>query len=263
MDRVYAQGPRIRNELVNRNRLSSQAAAARNKLFRHMLEGEQPAGTRHPEVPAGARGLPLRSPGRKSPRRDARRLGVRAARRLRSPQPRARLEAAWTLLMAATEDAPAAFNALADALAEPPIGMRRGIFPIMFLHYYVLHRYEIACYDEGVYTPTLTYEHLERLVRRPDLFAFQRFRIKGVRADLFDEYGRALLDRKPDTDDPAAASAGPRPVRRRPRRPREANAAGCRPRRYGSATRSISRSRRRSSFSRRFPRPAATTRKGI
>ena len=201
MDGVYAQSPRIRNELVNRNRLSSQAAAGRNKLFRHMLEGEHlpelgiqkypperavyrsvlQAGNLHIETPDGWAFVPPRG-------RDPLNL-VPAWKRLDA-------------LMAATEDAPAAFAALTDALAEPPIGMRRGIFPIIFLHYYVLHRYEIACYDEGVYTPTLTYEHLERLVRRPDLFAFQRFRITGVRADLFDEYGRALLDRKADTEDP-------------------------------------------------------------
>lgn len=201
MDQVYAQSPRIRNELVNRNRLSSQAAAARNKLFRYMLEGEQlpelgiekypperavyrailQAGNLHVETPDGWTFMPPHG---------------------RDPL---NLIPAWNqldALMASTEDAPASFDDLADSLAEPPVGMRRGAFPIIFLHYYLLHRYEIACYAEGIYMPTLTYEHLERLVRRPDLFAFQRFRIKGVRADLLDEYTRALLDRKPDTEDP-------------------------------------------------------------
>ena len=37
MDGIYHQSPVILNELVNRDRLSSQAAAARNKLFQHML----------------------------------------------------------------------------------------------------------------------------------------------------------------------------------------------------------------------------------
>ena len=201
MDRVYAQGPRVRNELVNRNRLSSQAAAARNKLFRHMLEGAS-----LPEL--GIQKYP--------PERAVYRSVLRAGRlHVEKPEGWAfvppggcdplNLVPAWErldVLMAATEDAPVAFDALADALAEPPVGMRRGIFPIVFLHYYLLHRYEIAFYDEGVYAPTLTYEHLERIVRRPDLFTFQRFRIEGVRAELFDEYGRALLDRKPDTEDP-------------------------------------------------------------
>ena len=36
-------------------------------------------------------------------------------------------------------------------LAAPPFGVKRGVFPILFLHYYLLHRYEIAFYDEGTY----------------------------------------------------------------------------------------------------------------
>ena len=201
MDRVYAQGPRVRNELVNRNRLSSQAAAARNKLFRHMLEGES-----LPEL-----GIQKYPPERAVYR------SILGAGRLHVEKPEGwafvppggcdplNLVPAWErldVLMAATEDAPVAFSVLADALAEPPVGMRRGIFPIVFLHYYLLHRYEIAFYDEGVYTPALTVGHLERMMRRPDQFAFQRFRIEGVRADLFAEYGRALFDREPDAADP-------------------------------------------------------------
>ena len=201
MDRIYDGTPVIRNELVNRNRLSSQGAAARNKLFRHMLEQEHRAdlgiekypperaiyrsllhaGRLHVETPEGWAFVP---PGHDDP---------------------LRLRPAWSRideLMAASEAAPVPFDRLADALAEPPVGLRRGAFPVLFLHYYLLHRYEIAFYDEGVYSPTLTTGHLERLVRRPDLFAFQRFRIEGVRADLFAEYGRALFDRAPDDADP-------------------------------------------------------------
>ena len=201
MDRVYERAPAIRNELVNRNRLSSQAAAARNKLFRHMLEHERLpelgiekypperaiyrslllAGRLHIETPDGWVFVP---PGDDDP---------------------LKLRFVWTRideLMAASETDPIRFDKLADALAEPPVGLRRGAFPILFLHYYLLHRYELAFYDNDVYTPTLTVGHLERMMRRPDQFAFQRFRIEGVRADLFTEYGRALFDREPDAADP-------------------------------------------------------------
>ena len=44
MDRIYDQSPVISNELINRERLSSQAAAARNKLFQHMLDDHDKAG---------------------------------------------------------------------------------------------------------------------------------------------------------------------------------------------------------------------------
>ena len=201
MDHVYERSPLVRNELINRNRLSSQAAAARNKLFQHMLEKQSEselgiekypperaiyrsilqAGKLHVKTPNGWAFVP---PGENDP---------------------LRLRPAWEFLddlMAMSEESPITFKALTDALAAPPVGLRRGVFPILFLHYYLLHRYEIAFYDDGAYSPRLAYEHLERLVRRPDLYAFQRFRIEGVRAGLFNEYSRALFDRKPDTADP-------------------------------------------------------------
>lgn len=201
MDDVYRESPIVRNELVNRNRLSSQAAAARNKLFRQMLDCE------------GSEELGIE----KYPPEQAIYRSILAAGGLHRQTPDGwafvppstedplTLRPVWTgldRLMEVSEDAPITFEHLADALAEPPIGLRRGVFPILFLHYYILHRYEIALYDEGTYAPTLTYEHLERLIRRPDLFSFQRFRIQGVRADLFDEYVEALFDQQPASTDP-------------------------------------------------------------
>ena len=192
MDCVYAQTPRIHSELANRDKLSSQAAAARNKLFHHMLDrGHEPdigiqkypperaiyrslleVGKLHVETKTG---WALVEPDQEDP------LNLRPAW--------ARLDALFEM----SESAPVSMEYLMDRLAEPPFGLKRGVFPILFLHYYLLHRHEIAFYDEGAYSPTLTYEHLERLVRRPDFFAFQRFRIEGVRATLFDEYSRALF----------------------------------------------------------------------
>ncbi|MDE0349757.1 MAG: hypothetical protein OXM56_08625, partial [Gammaproteobacteria bacterium] len=179
MDVVYKHAPAIRNELVNRNRLSSQAAAARNKLFRHMLEHES---------------LPELGIEKYPPERAIYRSLLLAGRlHIKTPDGWAfvppgdddplKLRFVWTRihqLMAASETDPIQFDELANALAEPPVGLRRGAFPVLFLHYYLLHRYEIAFYEEGTYTPTLTVDHLERMMRRPDQFAFQRFRIEGV-----------------------------------------------------------------------------------
>ena len=192
MDRIYDQTPVILNELVNRERLSSQAAAARNKLFGHMLDRHDRPGLDIEKYP---------------PERAIYRSVLEAGRLHRKtktgwafvePDKRdpLKLRPAWTRLdelLAISETGPISPQRLMDELAAPPYGVKRGIFPILFLHYYLLHRHEIALYDEDTYAPTLTYEHLERLVRRPDLFAFQRFRIEGVRATLFDEYSKALF----------------------------------------------------------------------
>ena len=192
MDCIYADAPIIRNELINRDRLSSQAAAARNKLFQHMLADEAKPGLHIQKYP------PERAIYRSVLEKG--RLHVKAEAGWAFVPPDAEdslhLGPTWMrldALLAASEAEPVTLARLMEALAEPPFGVKRGVFPILFLHYYLLHRYEIALYDEGTYAPALTYEYLERMVRRPDLFSFQRFRIDGVRVALFDEYGRALF----------------------------------------------------------------------
>ena len=192
MDRILDRTPIISNELINRERLSSQAAAARNKLFQHMLDYHDRAGLdiqKYPPERAIYRSI-----------LEAGHLHVETEDGWRFVEPDVddplNLRPVWARLdelFAESEAAPVTPEELMDELASPPYGLKRGLFPILFLHYYLLHRYEIALYDEATYSPTLTYEHLERLVRRPDLFSFQRFRIEGVRATLFDEYSKALF----------------------------------------------------------------------
>ena len=192
MDTVYAKAPTVRNELINRDRLSSQAAAARNKLFQHMLTSQTDPGLdirKYPPERAIYRSV-----------LEAGRLHTETADGWAFVPPGSddplRLRPVWIRLdelLAESEAAPITLATLMDSLASPPFGVKRGLFPILFLHYYILHRFEIAIYDDGTYAPSLAYEHLERMVRRPDLFSFQRFRIEGVRATLFDEYSRALF----------------------------------------------------------------------
>ena len=196
MDRIYPDSPKVRNELINRDRLSSQAAAARNKLFSAMLDRADQAGL----------GIVKYPPERAIYRSVLERGGLHAqddAGDWKLTQPSEadalHLRPTWErfdALFEASEADPVSAEQLMEDLAAPPIGLKRGLFPLIFLHYYLLNRHEIAFYDEGAYSPSLTYEHLERLVRRPDLFTFQRFRVAGVRATLFDEYSQALFGEK-------------------------------------------------------------------
>ncbi len=196
MDRIYPDTPKVRNELISRDRLSSQAAAARNKLFDAMLNRAAEAGL----------GIEKYPPERAIYRSVLERGGLHAKNesgewKLMLP-PEAdplHLNPTWArldTLFEASEARPLSAEQLIDDLAAPPIGLKRGLFPLIFLHYYLLNCHEIAFYDEGAYSPSLTYEHLERLVRRPDLFTFQRFRVAGVRATLFDEYSQAIFGEK-------------------------------------------------------------------
>ena len=196
MDSIYPNSPKVRNELISRDRLSSQAAAARNKLFGAMLgcAGQPTLGiVKHPPERAIYRSVLERGGLHAQDESGEWKLTAPPEKDLLNLRPTwAHLDA----LFEASEAHPVSAEQLMDDLAAPPIGLKRGLFPLIFLHYYLLNRREIAFYDEGAYSPSLTYEHLERLVRRPDLFTFQRFRVAGVRATLFDEYSQALFGEK-------------------------------------------------------------------
>ena len=192
MDNVYECSPIISNELINRDRLSSQAAAARNKLFQHMLNQEAQPGLGFEKYP------PEKAIYRSVLEKGCLHLETEngwAFVELGGEDP-LNLRPVWKRfneMFAASEADPVSAERLMNDLAAPPIGLKRGVFPVIFLHYYLVHQHEIALYDEGTYSPRITFEHLERMVRRPDLFTFQRFRIEGVRATLFDEYSKALF----------------------------------------------------------------------
>ena len=192
MDSIYSHTPTISNELINRDRLSSQAAAARNKLFQHMLNQEaQPDLGFEKYPPEKAIYRSVLKGGCLHQKTETGWAFVEL-----SKDDPLKLRPVWNRfdeLFAASEVNPVSSERLMNDLASPPFGLKRGVFPVIFLHYYLVHQHEIALYDEGTYSPRLTFEHLERMVRRPDLFAFQRFRIEGVRATLFNEYSKALF----------------------------------------------------------------------
>ena len=196
IDCIYHNTPTISNELINRDRLSSQAAAARNKLFQHMLNHEaQPDLGFEKYPPEKAIYRSVLKGGRLHQETEAGWAFVEL-----SKDDPLKLRPVWNRfdeLFAASETGPVSAERLMNDLAGPPFGLKRGVFPVIFLHYYLVHQHEIALYDEGAYSPRLAFEHLERLVRRPDLFSFQRFRIEGVRATLFNEYSKTLFTEAP------------------------------------------------------------------
>lgn len=192
MDDIFRDAPRVRNELINRDILSTQAAAGRNRLFHAMLD--------HADKPG--LGIEKYPPERAIYRSifEAGKLHVEKNNEWKFVEPKRgdklNLYPTWRQLdklFAASESKPMSAEYLMNELAKSPFGLKRGFFPVLFLHYYLVRGHEIAFYDEGVYSPVLTYEHLERMVRRPDLFSFQRFRIKGIRATLLEEYSKAIF----------------------------------------------------------------------
>lgn len=193
MDGIYPDSPLVRSELINRDRLSSRAAAARNTLFGCMFDGaDQPA--------LGMSGHSLvwtiyHAVFEIGELHGKDEHGRWAFRRPSDADPLSLGPAYGRLdtLFEASEANPVSAQALMDELALPPFGVRHGLSPLLLLHYYLMNRDDVAFYDEFGYAPALTIEKMPRLLARPDLAIFRRFNVQGSRAALVDAYGAALL----------------------------------------------------------------------
>ena len=194
-DAVYPQTPRICNELVNRQELSSSAAAARRNLLEAMLQ--------HAEKPdLGIAGNPpekcmylslLFDPG------IHRKLGGRwqfaPPRSATDPG----IQATWDAIndfFASTENGVRPVVELYRQLAAPPYGVKSGPMPILLCAALLANDATVALYEEGSFVPQANIAMIERLLRSPESFTLQRWRITGVRAQVFERLAE-LLGREP------------------------------------------------------------------
>ena len=203
LGKVYHKAPIIRNELINRDKLSSQAAAGRNRLLSAMLKHADQidlAIEKFPPEKAMYRALLEETglhdgnmgtaTGFKAPPTDGR-------------KDRANIRFVWSRIeefLATTEKEPQPFSALSATLMAPPYGVKAGVLPVLYMTAYLTYQHELAIYENRIYIPSLSDEVLERFVKVPHEFAVQRFRVEGLRASIFDQYTKALYaDRKKRT----------------------------------------------------------------
>lgn len=192
LDRVYASGPVLRNELINRDLPSSTANAARNKLLQALLRHGDKEDLGIDKFPA-EKAMYLALLKATGLHRE-----VNGSWKLLAPDPAHdpyNLGPMWQRIenfLAESEAGPRPFTMLGDALVKPPFGIKGGVLPIIYTIAAMIHQHEIALYEDGNYVPYLSEELVERLARRPETFSVQRFRLEGLRADLFKEYAKAI-----------------------------------------------------------------------
>ena len=170
-DRVFHMAPILRNELINRDKLSSAVAAARMRLLGLMLseekreflglEGAPPERTiylsmfhasgMHREVEGRIR---FGCPGQDDPLR-----WIPAWRRLDS--------------MAKCGES-VGLDSLVAGLGEAPIGLRAGPALLLITAYMLQHRGSIALMERGSFQADITQAHFMRLAKLPKNFTLRR-----------------------------------------------------------------------------------------
>lgn len=167
-DDVYSRSPHIRNELINRQDISSAAAAARKiiveRLLSHVgqeslgIEGYPPEKSIYLSVFA-ATGIHRQEDG---------------VWGLQNPKDN-RLNSLWTRLnqrvQAGTKQH--GIQELLDYISAPPYGIRAGIGILLLLVWLIQHQDRIFIYEEGSFIPVFTDEILHQMLKRPENFKIQ------------------------------------------------------------------------------------------
>lgn len=194
---TYPSAPRIRNELLNRNKPSSSAVAARRILMRAMVSerGEARLGIEGYPAEGGLFASLLENTDiYRSIDRETNRYGFKEP----TQQDPGNLKPIWAVadrLLASAKTEPVSLADIAEVWREPPYGLREGLVLPLLLAYLLSRVDRLAVYLDGAFRPSLDDFLVDRMHQEPEAiqvrqmdFGKLRSRVlEGIR-DLVEEY---------------------------------------------------------------------------
>ena len=186
-DSVYSKTPILRNELINRRQISSQAAAARKKLIAGMLDFQQ-------LEKLNINGYPPEMSIYLSLLFDTgihRHVSGVWGFHPPNTDDKNRFSPTWSEIekfLGECEERRRSVDKLYKQLEQPPFGLRRGPMPILLCAVLLHYASEIALYEDGSFVADISMPVFERLIRSPEKFEIKRFRMEGIRAEVFEQF---------------------------------------------------------------------------
>ena len=184
---VYPKTPILRNELINRQQISSQAASARRQLIEAMLDfqGQERLGIKgYPPEMSIYLSLLFNT------RIHRRVSGVWAFHPPKAGN-KTRIYFTWQEIekfLSKCEKTRQSVAKLYKQLEQPPFGLRSGPMPILLCAVLLHYESEIALYEEGSFVADISMPVFERLIKSPEKFEIKRFRMEGIRAEVFEQF---------------------------------------------------------------------------
>lgn len=186
-DDVYHKTPLIRNELINRRKISGAATSARKKLIQAMLENENKASL-------NIQGYPPEMSVYRSLLWDTgihRQISGIWGFHPPKVDDKNRLVYTWNAIeqfLDKCEETRQPVEDLYNHLMQPPLGVRKGPLPILLCAVTLHYRTEIALYENGSFVADLSIPVFERLLKAPQQFEIKRFRLAGIRTEMFSKF---------------------------------------------------------------------------
>ncbi|WP_022850804.1 hypothetical protein [Limisalsivibrio acetivorans] len=192
-DELYHCTPVLKNELINRTKLSSTISTAWNKLFKRLLTYPQDKDiafdkTKYPAEKTIYLAL-LKKTG--IHRSDSGIFG------LNKP-----LEASFTPLWNRCEEfleeskhKEKTVANLIDELQKQPYRLKYGLIEFWVPIFLLAKQNEYAIYEDGAFVPEISLEVLQLIRKSPSKYTIKAFNVTGVRLNLFNKY-REMINEK-------------------------------------------------------------------
>ena len=204
-DSVFCDAPLIKNELINRHRLSSNIAAARKQLLHAVLEHSS-------EANLGFEGFPPQLSIYKNILQES---GLHHSANGKQWKftfdPNSKhLKKSWKPLVKAIDQHLSQFDGtqvplmdLVERMQKPPFGLRDGIIPIILCVMIKAYSSQLALFHRGTFKPTITPTDFDLIVKLPQRYTVELCRIAGVKAAVFDELLRGIAGGKSNDENSA------------------------------------------------------------
>ena len=194
--RIFPQSPNVQNELINRQNLSSAASGARMRLIKAMLEKESEPNLGMPDhqrPPEMSMYLSILKEGK---------MHVKRGKRWYLQEPPDDIDRDLCnilpvlkrigVILRSEVDKKNPVTALFADIRKPPYGVREGLIPLLLAIYFVVHRQDIAIFEDGTFLHEVRGDDFYRLIKAPEYFEMQHSAIEGVRASVFDKLIKVL-----------------------------------------------------------------------
>lgn len=184
---VFKSAPTFKNELLNRQQLSSAAAAARRNLLECLLE-------KHQTARLGIEGFPPEYSMYESLLHEGG-FHIQRQGQWQVLPPRGEWAAVWTAVeefLEGTEHERKPVSQLFSMLQDAPFGIKEGPLPVLLCCVLLAKKGSVALYENGVFVPDLRIEVFERILRATGIFEIQEHATRSGRRDLMDALGELL-----------------------------------------------------------------------
>lgn len=193
-EEIFRSSPHVHSELVNRNMLSSSAAAAQRELLHAMLSHSSEANLGYTSfsADAGLHHTVVRALGLHREKK-----GVWRFCDPGGTERSAFMIPAWDAAKALVlnSDRIISLTELYDLWKIPPFGVKAGLLPIFALAFFMAHRNHLALYIEGIFTPDVTEAHVDEWLQDPRRIGWRYVRIEASEKKMLEALAIALSKR--------------------------------------------------------------------